>query len=99
MSLAQNSGTTVIATRYEANSERITDMASAVNRYLLTPYKKMTGKKTIAVVKVAASTANCTSLPPRSAATSGDSPSSRWRKIFSRTMTELSINRENRSEE
>ncbi len=37
MSLAQNSGTTVMATRYEANSERITASASAVNRNRLTP--------------------------------------------------------------
>jgi hypothetical protein len=35
--LAQNKGTTVIATRYEAIKERITDKASAVNRNLLTP--------------------------------------------------------------
>ena len=48
----------------------------------------------MAVVKVAASTANCTSLPPTSAATSGAAPISRWRKIFSRTTTELSIKRE-----
>ena len=35
ISLAQNNGTTVMATKYEANSERITANASAVNRNLL----------------------------------------------------------------
>src|SRR6516165_7500805 len=76
---AQKSGTTVIATTYDANRDRITERASAANRNLLTPYRKVTGKKTTAVVKVAASTGIATSLPPRSAATSGASPSSRWR--------------------
>src|SRR5579862_4382350 len=57
----------------------------------------MTGKKTIAVVSVAASTGKATSRPPRSAATSGASPISLWRKMFSSTTTELSINRENAS--
>jgi hypothetical protein len=34
---AQNSGITVIATKYEANSEITTASANAVNKYLLTP--------------------------------------------------------------
>src|SRR5208283_3157739 len=97
MNLAQNNGTTVIATKYEANNERMTDDASAMNRNLLTPYRNMTGKKTMTVASVAASTGSATSRPPRSAANSGDSPISRWRKMFSSTTTELSINRENAS--
>ena len=94
-SLAQNRGTTVIATIYEANSDKITAVARATNRNRLTPYRKTTGKNTIDVAIVAASTASATSLPPFSAATSGDSPISKCRKIFSSTITELSINREN----
>src|ERR1035441_10457891 len=43
---------------------------------------------------VAASTAIETSVPPRSAATDGDSPISMWRKMFSSTMTPLSMSRE-----
>ena len=39
-------------------------MANAVNRYLLTPDRNTTGKNTIAVMKVAASTAKATSRPP-----------------------------------
>src|SRR5215472_16428141 len=53
----QNSGITVIATRYEANSEITTASARAVNRNLLTPYRNVTGKNTTTVVRVAASTA------------------------------------------
>ncbi len=37
MNLAQNKGTTVIATKYDANSDSTTDNASAVNRNRLTP--------------------------------------------------------------
>ena len=51
----------------------------------------------MAVVKVAASTASWTSWPPRSAAVTASSPSSRWRKMFSSTTTELSIKRESTS--
>ena len=79
MKRAQNSGTTVRATAKEANSESATARASAENRYLLTPYRNVTGKKTTTVVRVAASTGSATSRPPSSAATSGDSPSSMWR--------------------
>ena len=67
---AQNSGITVMATKYEANSEITTASANAVNKNLLTPYKKVTGKKTTTVVSVAASTARLTSDPPSSAARS-----------------------------
>ena len=49
------------------------------------------------MVKVAANTGIATSLPPFSAATSGVSPISRWRKMFSSTTTELSISREKAS--
>src|SRR5271155_2408144 len=73
-----------------------TASASAVNRYLLTPVNKTTGKKTIAVLKVAASTASWTSLPPSSAALTLSEPISKCRKMFSSTTTELSINRESR---
>ena len=54
--------------------ERTTPSARGVKRYLLTPESDMTGKKTMDVVTVAASTANDTSVPPFSAATRGDSP-------------------------
>ena len=52
-----------MATKYEANSEMATASARAENRNLLTPYKKVTGKKTTTVVNVAASTARLTSAP------------------------------------
>ena len=61
MNRAQNSGTTVMATAYEANNEMATANASAENRNLLTPYRKVTGKNTITVVKVAAKTGSATS--------------------------------------
>ena len=48
--------------------------ASAVKIYLLTPTRKTTGKKTMLVAQVAASTANWTSLPPFSDAAPGSSP-------------------------
>ncbi|GAC1526469.1 MAG: hypothetical protein NVS2B4_03210 [Ramlibacter sp.] len=54
-----------------------TASASAVNKNLLTPYRNVTGKKTTAVVSVAASTGMATSCPPFSAAISGGSPISR----------------------
>jgi len=94
MNCAQNSGTTVIATKYDANSANTTANARALNRNWLTPASMVTGKNTTAVVRVAASTGRATSRPPRSAAAAGDSPSSRWRKMFSSTTTELSIRRE-----
>jgi hypothetical protein len=74
---AQKSGMTVIATKYEAKSEMTTARASAENRNLLTPYRKVTGKNTTTVVSVAASTAMLTSAPPASAAASGVAPISR----------------------
>src|SRR5205814_6799425 len=94
MKRAQNNGTTVIATAYEAKSASTTVRANAENRNWLTPYRNVTGKNTTAVVSVAANTGRATSRPPFSAATCGVSPSSRCRKIFSSTTTELSINRE-----
>ena len=51
----------------------------------------------MAVVKVAASTAIETSVPPSSAASCGDLPISMWRKMFSSTMTPLSMRREKTS--
>ena len=54
MNRAQNSGTTVMAKRYDAKIESTTPSARSVNRYLLTPKKKLTGKNTIEVVEVAA---------------------------------------------
>src|SRR5215831_4876744 len=70
MSFAQNSGTTVSATTYDATSASTTASASAENRNLLTPYSSVTGKNTTELVSVAASTASDTSSPPFSAATS-----------------------------
>ena len=49
-----------------------------------TPTSMMTGKNTMQVAQVAASTANCTSLPPFSEAVTGSSPISIWRKMFSK---------------
>ena len=51
----------------------------------------------MAVVKVAASTAMETSSPPFSDASKGSAPSSMWRKMFSSTMTPLSMRREKTS--
>jgi len=79
MKRAQNSGTTVIATANDANSESATASARAENRKRLTPYRKVTGKNTTTVVSVAASTGSATSRPPFSAASAGDSPNSRCR--------------------
>src|SRR5262249_45248034 len=79
MNRAQNRGTIVIATAYDAKSAKTTASANAENKNWLTPYKNVTGKKTIAVVREAANTGRATSRPPFSAATAGFSPNSRWR--------------------
>src|SRR5580692_2594471 len=94
MKFAQKSGTTVIAKKYEAKIESTTPSPSGVKMYLLIPDKNDTGKKTIDVVEVAASTARETSMPPCSAASRGGTPISIKRKIFSSTTTESSIKRE-----
>src|SRR6202789_4613330 len=94
MKLAQKSGTTVIAKKYDAKIESTTPKARGENIHLLIPERNVTGKKTIEVVEVAARTARDTSMPPFSAATLGGSPISMKRKIFSSTTTESSINRE-----
>src|ERR1035438_1906640 len=86
-----------MAKKYDAKIESTTPRASGVKMYLLTPLKNVTGKNTMEVVNVAANTAIETSVPPLSAATGGDSPISMWRKIFSSTMTPLSISREKTS--
>ena len=70
---------------------------AAAKMYLLTPERNVTGKNTIDVVDVAASTASETSIPPFSAASRGGTPISMKRKIFSSTTTESSISRENAS--
>src|SRR5512146_211532 len=74
MNFAQYNGTTVIAKKYDAKMESTTPSAIGVKMYLLTPEKNVTGKNTIEVVNVAASTAIETSVPPISDATCGDSP-------------------------
>src|ERR1017187_243339 len=51
MNLAQKSGTTVIAKKYDAKIESTTPSAIGVKIYLLTPVKNVTGKNTIEVVK------------------------------------------------
>src|ERR1700734_929917 len=94
MNVAQKSGTTVMAKTYEAKMESTTPSARGVKIYLLTPERKVTGKKTMEVVEVAASTARETSMPPCSAASLGGTPISIKRKIFSSTTTESSIKRE-----
>src|SRR5262245_23692223 len=97
MNAAQNNGTTEHATKYDATSDSTTASASAENRNRLTPYRNVTGKNTTELVSVAASTAIDTSSPPFSAASAGGSPISRWRKMFSSTITALSIKREKTS--
>src|ERR1700761_6288399 len=97
MKVAQNSGTTLIANTYEAKIESTTPSARGVKMYLLTPVKNVTGKNTIDVVEVAASTASDTSMPPFSAASCGGVPISIKRKMFSSTTTESSIRREKAS--
>ena len=77
--------------------ESTTPSASAVNRYWLTPYNSATGKNTIDVVHVAASTASCNLRSAFLRRHSGGSPISMCRKMFSSTTTELSIKRENAS--
>src|ERR1700728_3554396 len=94
MKFAQKSGTTVIAKKYEAKMESTTPSPSGVNMYLLMPERNATGKNTMEVVEVAASTASATSMPPFSAASRGGVPISIKRKMFSSTTTESSINRE-----
>src|ERR1017187_3177359 len=86
-----------MATTYDAKSEITTASASAENKNLLTPKRKVTGKKTTTVVRVAERTARLTSEPPASAATMGAAPCSSWREMFSSEMTELSMMRENAS--
>src|SRR6202034_1717724 len=97
MNWAQNSGTTVIAKKYDAKMETTTPSASGVKMYLLIPERNVTGKNTMDVVEVAARTASDTSIPPFSAASRGGTPISIKRKIFSSTTTESSISRENAS--
>src|SRR6185312_12882 len=70
----QNSGITVIATINEMSNERQNESASALKRYLLTPNRKVTGKKAITPTRVAANTASVTSAPPVSAAAMGAAP-------------------------
>src|SRR6201990_1589710 len=94
MKREQKSGTTVIATQYEQNNAITTPSASAVDTYLLTPVSNATGKKTMAVLQVAARTANWTSFPPFSAASTLFEPISKCRKMFSTTTTELSMSRD-----
>ena len=65
--------------------------------YLLTPLSRNTGKNTTEVVTVAAKTGSATSVPPSLAAFSGGAPSSMKRKMFSSTITELSIKRDSTS--
>ena len=82
MNVAQNSGTTVMAKKYEAKMENTTPNASGVKMYLLMPDKKSPGKKTIEVVEVAASTASDTSMPPFSAASRGGSHLHKAEDVF-----------------
>src|ERR1700753_4127668 len=86
-----------MAKMYEAKIDSTTPSASGVKMYLLTPERNVTGKNTIDVVDVAASTASDTSIPPFSAASHGGVPIAMKRKIFSSTTTESSISRENAS--
>ena len=62
---------TVIATTYDASIESTTASASALNRYFATPNRNITGKNTMIVVIVEASTGSATSLAPSRAASHG----------------------------
>src|SRR3954471_4278145 len=97
MNFAQKSGTSVMEKKYDAKMQMTTPSARSVNRYRLTPLSRKTGKKTMEVATVAASTASDTSEPPSSAALSGGAPSSMKRTMFSSTTTELSMRRESTS--
>jgi hypothetical protein len=55
------------------------------------PCTNTTGRKTTAMATVAAVAANAICFVPRDAATWGDSPSSRWRSMFSSTTMASSI--------
>src|SRR5208282_3777691 len=83
----------LIETRYDAAIDNTTASASELNRYLATPNRNMTGKKTMQVVNVDARTGSATSSAPSRAATCGSLPSARWRLIFSSTTTESSTSR------
>ena len=90
---AQKIGMTLIATMYEAAIDNTTASARALNRYLATPNRNMTGKNTMQVVMVEASTGSATSSAPSRAACIGSLPCSRWRLMFSSTTTESSTRR------
>ena len=70
-----------------------TASASALNRYLATPKRNITGKNTMMVVSVEASTGSATSSAPSCAACVGLLPASRCRLMFSSTTTESSTSR------
>ncbi len=74
-----------------------TPYARSAKMYLLTPLSRNMGKNTTEVVTVAAKTGSATSVPPSLAAFSGEAPSSMKRKMFSSTITELSIKRDSTS--
>ena len=61
-----------------------------ISRYKI-PVKKETGAKTEIITSVVAITAKVTSVVPFMAASLGDSPNSKCRKIFSRTTIASSI--------
>ena len=58
----------LIETRYDAAIDSTTASASALNKYLATPNRNMTGKKTMQVVIVDARTGRATSSAPSRAA-------------------------------
>jgi hypothetical protein len=96
INFAQNSGTTVIATKYDANSarhrqrqRREQEAADAVEKRSRKEHDRAGQRRR--------QHAERDLVAALLAATSGDSPISMWRKMFSSTITALSIRRENTS--
>jgi len=83
-------GTTVMATASEQRREKLTTMESCLNITPDIPCTKTKGRKTTTVVRVLAMIAAVTSPLPSIAAGSAPWPSSRRRKMFSRTTIALS---------
>ncbi len=90
---AQQIGTSVIETRYDAPMANATVTARGVKRKRPSPLRNTTGKKTTAVVIVATRTGIATSLAASRAACKGGFPSARCRCVFSSTTMASSTNR------
>ena len=83
----------VSATKPETMTAPASVSANSTNSRPVRPGVKASGANTAASVNVIATTAKPTSWAPLSAAFSGASPSSMWRKMFSSTTMESSTTR------